>query len=71
MDLANVGELDYAGPDKAVVVLDDRLGHDRELRFVQQIMSLGDGPDQRALDGEDAVGDTSCSDCVDHLRERG
>ena len=70
MDLANVRELDAAWPDEAVVDRDDRLGHDRERRLVEQIVGLGDRADERALDGENAVGDPAGGDGVDHLRER-
>ncbi len=69
MNLAHLGQLDQGRPDEAVVHRQDRLGHDRECRLVEKVVRLRDGPDERALDGENAVGHAPRGDGVDHVDE--
>ena len=71
VDLAHVRERDLRRADEAVVDRQNRLGHDRERRLVEQVVRLGDRPDERALDREDAVRHASRGDRVDDVRERG
>ena len=53
--------------DEAVADREDRLGDDRERRLVQQVVRLGDGPDERALDREHAVRHAPADDRVDDV----
>ena len=70
VDLADLLELDRPGPDETVIDGQDRLRDDRERRLVEEVVRLGDGADERALDREDAVGDTAGGDRFGHVGER-
>ena len=59
-----------AGPTRQWLTGQDRLGHDRERRFVEEVVGLGDRPDERALDRQHAVGDAPRRDGLDDVRER-